>query len=365
MMAILGTMFVLAVAWALSAGRPASAESATAKTAADSYKNIQVLKQMPADQLRPTMQFIAASLGVGCDHCHMPGAFEKDDKKPKQIARKMMQMMFAINQNNFDGHREVTCYSCHRGAAKPVSVPIIVAEQAPPTPPPTAEGTAPPLPSADQILDKYAQAIGGADAVGKISSRVESGTVSAAGRQYPIEISIKAPGKQSSVLRFPEGENMTVLDGPSAWQAGLGHPAREIAGSELDALKLDADLRFPVDAKQIFSDLKVGEPEKIGDHETYLVSGIREGMPPVKLYFDQKSGLLLRQVRYAETPLGWVPTQIDYADYRDTQGVKLPYRWTTAQPGRGFTTQLEQVQQNVPVDNKLFAKPETPKAPQP
>src|SRR5579862_10023796 len=89
------------------------------KKAEEQFKNIQVLKGVPADQLFPTMQFITASLGVECDFCHVQNAFEKDDKKPKAIARKMMEMMFAINKDNFDGHRAVTCYSCHRGNPKP------------------------------------------------------------------------------------------------------------------------------------------------------------------------------------------------------------------------------------------------------
>src|ERR1700756_2021763 len=89
------------------------------------YKNIQVLKGVSADQLIPTMQFVNASLGVQCDFCHLENAFEKDDKETKQTARKMMRMVFAINKDNFDGHQEVTCYACHRGAHKPVSTPLI------------------------------------------------------------------------------------------------------------------------------------------------------------------------------------------------------------------------------------------------
>src|SRR5246127_5223920 len=91
----------------------------TPKKAEEQFKNIQVLKGVPAEQVFPTMQFIAASLGVECEFCHVHDAFEKDDKKPKQTARKMMEMMYAINRDNFDGHREVTCYSCHRGNAHP------------------------------------------------------------------------------------------------------------------------------------------------------------------------------------------------------------------------------------------------------
>ena len=99
------------------------------KKAEEQFKNIQVLKGIPADQLIPSMQFITASLGVECDFCHVQGAFEKDDKKPKQTARKMMEMMFAINKDNFEGNREVTCNSCHRGSPKPQAIPAVMAEE--------------------------------------------------------------------------------------------------------------------------------------------------------------------------------------------------------------------------------------------
>src|SRR5580692_12255705 len=106
-----------------------AANATGTKTAEEQFKNIQVLKGIPADQLFPTMQFITASLGVQCDFCHVQGAFEKDDKKTKQAARKMMEMMIAINADDFDGHRDVTCYSCHRGATVPVGTPLVMAEE--------------------------------------------------------------------------------------------------------------------------------------------------------------------------------------------------------------------------------------------
>jgi len=65
-------------------------------------------------------------------------------------------------------------------------------------------------------------------------------------------------------------------------------------------------------------------------------------------------------VRYAETPLGRNPTQIDYADFRAVDGLKIPYRWTLARPNGRFTIQIEDVKQNVPVDEKLFVLPSIP-----
>src|SRR5271163_521625 len=139
------------------------------------YKNIQTLKGVPADQIIPAMQFISASLGVECEYCHVRGANEKDDKKPKLRARQMIAMMMDINEGNFKGHREVTCYSCHRGAAVPVGTPTVATEDSKPElrAVNAANEEKPAVPSANQILDKYLAALGGAEALQKITSRTE------------------------------------------------------------------------------------------------------------------------------------------------------------------------------------------------
>ena len=82
-------------------------------------------------------------------------------------------------------------------------------------------------------------------------------------------------------------------------------------------------------------------------HETMVVLGLSDHQPPVKLYFDKSSGLLVRMVHYADTPLGLNPTQVDFADYREVGGVKTPYRWTIARPSGAFTIQVDEVEQNV------------------
>ena len=331
------------------------------KKAEEAFKNIQVLKGVPADQLIPAMQFITASLGVECDYCHVQGAFDKDEKKPKEIARKMMQMMFAINKENFEGHREVTCYSCHRGAAKPVGIPVIADEEKAPT---VAEATGGENAAAagelspDQILEKYIRALGGASAIEKVSSRVEKGTMTmAVGRQFPIDIYVKAPDKRVSFMHTPNGDSITAFDGKEGWLGAPGRPVREMSSSDVEAARQDADLSFALHIKQMFSDLHAGSPEKIGEHKVNVVVGSNPGQAPVRLYFDDQSGLLVRLMRYSESPLGRNPTRIDYADYRDEGGTKVPFRWTIARPGGRFTIQVEKIEQNVAVDDAKFAKP--------
>ena len=87
------------------------------------------------------------------------------------------------------------------------------------------------------------------------------------------------------------------------------------------------------------------------------LTAIRPGQPPVRFFFDANSGLLVRMVRYAETPVGRMPTQIDYSDYREIDGVKAPCQWTLSRPNGRFTIHLTDVKQNVPVDDAKFVKP--------
>jgi len=339
------------------------------KKAEDQFKNIQVLKGIPAEQVFPTMQFITASLGVECEFCHVQNAFEKDDKKPKQTARKMMEMMFAVNKDNFGGHREVTCYSCHRGSAHPAAIPAVMADEPAhnarephrmESESKSAEAKSSEGPTAEQLLDKYVQAVGGTSAIDKVSSRVMKGTIDFGGMSLPIDIYAKDPLNRISFTHMRDGENVTAFNGHEGWLGMTGRPLREMQGSDLDGAAIDADLHLATHLKQMFRETRTEGTEKIGDHDACVVVGQREGKPPIRLFFDKQSGLLVRLVRFGETALGWLPTQIDYADYRDVDGVKVPYRWTLARPSGRFTIQVNELKQNVPVDDAKFAKPASP-----
>jgi hypothetical protein len=335
------------------------------KKAEEQFKNIQVLKGIPAEQLFPTMEFISASLGVKCEFCHVKNAFEKDDKKPKQTARKMMEMMFAINKDNFDGRRNVTCYSCHHGDTKPLPIPVVMTEESKTMPGEAhgavadgaEKGVARSSPTAQQLLEKYVQALGGATAIDQISSRVMKGTIEFGEQSMPIDIYTKDPDKRISFVHTPNGDSVTAFDGHEGWLVSSGRPPHFMQGSEIDAASIDADLHLATHLLQMFSAMKVEGSEKIGEREAYVVVGERQGKTPIRLYFDEQSGLLLRLMRFGETALGWLPTQIDYADYRESSGVKVPYRWTLARPNGRFTIQLIELKQNVSVDEARFAKP--------
>jgi photosynthetic reaction center cytochrome c subunit len=341
---------ILATAFAVSL----CAQTTDVKTAEQVYKNITELKGIPADQLMPAMQFISASLGVQCDTCHVQGKPESDDKRAKKTAREMIAMTMAINKNTFHGQTQVTCFSCHRGSERPVAIPPVLETDAPAKPEerPTIART--PGADVDSIIEKYVAAIGD---MRRITTRIGKGVITAAGKETPIEVFTKAPNKRITVTHAPSGDSFTAFDGTIGWMGSAGGPAREMAAADAKGSALDAEFYLPLRMKEIFAQMRAGRPDKIGDVAVNTLTGTRQGLPPVRFFFDANTGLLLRMIRYTENPMGRMPVQIDYADYREVDGVKTPFRWTLSRPNGRFTIQLTEVKANVPIEDSKFAKP--------
>jgi photosynthetic reaction center cytochrome c subunit len=338
------------------AALPIFAQNTDVKTAGQTFKNVTELKDIPADKLMPAMQFISASLGVQCDTCHVQGKPEADDKRAKKTAREMIAMTMAINKNSFHGQTQVTCFSCHRGSERPVAVPSVLDADAPAKPDVRPAQPAQP-PTADSILEKYVAALGGADAIKKVTSRVGKGVITSSGTNTPIEVFTKAPNKRITITHAESGDSSTAFDGTIGWMGSAGRPAREMAPADAKGSALDSEFYLSLRMKEIFAQIRAGRPDKIGDVAVTTLMGTRQGLPPVRFFFDANTGLLLRMVRYTENPLGRMPVQIDYADYRDVDGVKTPFRWTLSRPNGRFTIQLTEVKANVPIDDAKFTKP--------
>jgi photosynthetic reaction center cytochrome c subunit len=341
----------------------------------EAFKDVQVLRGIPASEFIETMGFFAVSLTANCTTCHgdaSAGSWEHyaDNTPLKQAARRMVVMMNSINQANFGGKREVTCYTCHRGDRMPRVTPTIADvynSTFNPIEPdqllPAASGE----PSADQILDKYIQALGGAQQLAKLTSFVVKGTSQAyAELSYPFELYAKAPNQLMTVTHTEAGDRTTVYDGRNGWIAMPSDdkpiPLLPLIQGDLVGARLDATICFPTAIKQALTQWRVSMPITINNQDVEVVQGTGDGgRTPVNLYFDSKSGLLLRQVRYTDTKVGLSATQIDYDDYRDVAGVKMPFKWTTSWLDGQTVYTVTQLQPNVSIDTVKFAKPAPPK----
>ena len=345
----------------------------------EAFKNVQVLRGISVDQFLGTMGFFAASLSLNCTDCHTAesgGSWARyaDDTPLKNTARRMVVMVNAINKADFGGERKVTCYTCHRGSQRPEVTPSLAEQYG--TPPPEDPDKVEILngvanqPSAEQILDKYLQALGGAAQVAKLTSFVAKGSYTGFDTDFakvPVEIYAKAPGLRTTVVHTLAGDNTTVYDGREGWVAAVDKPVplMPLTGGDLEGARADADLAFPAQIKQEFSNWHGGFPAiTINDKPMQVIEGTTAGGSPIKLYFDKDTGLLVRQVRYNNTVIGLTPTHVEYSDYRVVSGVKVPFHWTVTWVDGQSTTDLSTLQANVPIDGARFAKP-APAVPKP
>ena len=355
----------------------------TGPLAPQKYMNIQVLKDLPADDLDGVMRFMAASLGVHCDFCHVTSEkgdwpMEKDDKKSKQTARTMMQMMNTINEQNFDGKPTVTCASCHHGRNEPDRLPPLAAEltvdqiaaaaaraeaqraRAAMPPAEAGRGGRPPRPTEtiDQVLDAYVQALGGRAAFEKVTSRVMRGTVTdRAGQASPIVVEEKAPGMvRQSIDSKPEPSTLAT-DGTTEWAQNGGNTwVVKNALEALDVRRL-SDLLLPLQLKDRYQNLTPARYTTLEGRPMIIVNGRSSPQVAEQFYFDRQSGLLARRVVSTRTAFGILPEQIDYTDYRAVNGVKVPFQIRRATWDSVTTAKFSDVKINVPVADARFAKP--------
>jgi len=336
------------------------------------FKNVQVLKGIPVNEFMGTMGVFSAALGMSCEDCHAAGdenwAVYAKDSPRKQMTRVMVLMMANINRTHFGGRQVVTCYSCHRGSARPrATADLAELYGTPPgTDPNAVFEQARGAPAAEDVLDKYVQAIGGTQRIAALTSVVARGTSVGYGPENeprPAEVFARR-GQRMTVVHTSAGDNTTTYDGRAGWIAAPFRPVAvlPLSDQDVDGLKLDADLAFPNAIRQALTKWRVGLPAVIDDREVQVVQGTTARGATATLYFDMESGLLLRQVRYTDSPVGRLPRQTDYSDYRDVAGVKMPFKWTVTWLDGRDTIELADVQPNVAIDAARFARPSPPVA---
>jgi hypothetical protein len=337
--------------------------------APEEFKNIQVLKDLPASQLPDTMLFIAASLGLTCEGCHVRTAdgelaYERDDKQGKQTARRMIGLVKGLNAEYFKGQPEVTCSTCHQGRRSPVGVTPLaepftadeLARRAAFTP-----GVRPPAPkeTVDQVIAKYLEALGGASALQKVTAVVMRGTsTDRAGRAAPVVVSEKVPAQY---LVTVEGKPTITrgMSGDEAW-ARYGNAVRDLEGVEARGLARRGIIGLGARLKDGYTRLAVGRYDRIDGHEVIALIGVPSPDVNEALYFDRTSGLLVRRIARLQTPLGRLQVQIDYGDYRQVDAIRLPFEVRVTDWESVAQQRFTDVTLNPALDAAAFARPKAP-----
>jgi photosynthetic reaction center cytochrome c subunit len=349
-----------------------TASPAVGKKAGEAFKNVttSTLKELSVDDFIASMGVISADLGLDCADCHPNAGTDKADfviDTPRKVTtRRMVEMVAAINRTNFANMQRVTCWTCHHGRITPATTVSLDAwydvpnvelddtvrqEQGQPT--------------ADQVLDKYVAALGGAQRLASVTSFVATGSAIGYGElggNAEFTLFAKAPNQRAILISYKDTQRPSsswTFDGRAGWIATprglLGE--YELIGGELDGARFEAQLAFPGQLKQALSNWRGAANRSIGDRDFVVVQGTGPRGFLATLYFDPKTNLLSRLVRYAPSPIGRMPTQIDYADYREVGGVKFPFEYKFTWLDGRYTAKLIKIETNVAIDATKFGRP--------
>jgi hypothetical protein len=222
-------------------------------------------------------------------------------------------------------------------------------------------------PSADQILDKYVNAIGGAAAWHKITSRVAKGTIDipAINISGTLESHEKAPRSMLVAVNIAGATFERGCDGTTAWSDDPQNGLRTESGAEAEDSLRQADFYHQVNMRKYYSKWNVTGTEKIGDQDTYAVEATSTAGDLDKMYFDIKTGLMARAITTVHTPQGVAVIQTDLSDYHDIDGIKLPFTVHQSSAQSDYTIKFTDVQHNVQLADSQFAKPASEPAPSP
>ncbi len=374
----------LAVA-GLHAQAPAAPQAPTGPLAPEKYKNIQVLTDVPADQLELTMQYFGQATGIQCQGCHVQDpathqfTYDKDDNRTKQTARRMISLVKTVNAGNF-GVR-IQCATCHQGHNQPPALAMAVpftdeqvaalAAQAARQgrqgqgpgggAPAGGRGQAPAGPAAADVIAKYVDALGGQAALQKLQSRVMTGTWVNRQRQSS---NVTIEEKSGKLRRSAQGGPSVGFDGSTAWSQD-GATVSDLTGFPLLTIAQAADLAQPLQLADHYQWQATRPARPLPGTQTPvnvlqgapLVGGTPVPNTTVAFYFDATSGLLVRRVISVRTPMGTLSEQTDFADYRAVSGVKMPYSITVATPQTIDALTLTDVKVNTAVDDARFVRP--------
>ena len=328
------------------------------ETAGQKFKSIKVLNDMPAEQMGKVMNMMAASLGVNCKFCHAAndGDYEKEGFEHKDAARQMLKMTFDLNKNYFDGRPEINCNSCHQGKSHPQAVfplqPTVVEER--PKQPDKK-------PSVEEILAKYETALGGRANLAKITSRqIKANRIEPDGKSFETEEILQKGNKLSVKTIYPSkqyGDYVLTefFDGTAARKIGNGAEI-VLKADESEQIKREAQLFVNPNLKVIYQKMDFRSVDKIDGREVFALSAVTAENIRERLYFDAQTGLLVRRVASTPTILGNFQYQVDYTDYKDFGGVKLPTTINFAVPNIRWTRKITEVKNNAAIDDAKFGK---------
>jgi zinc protease len=217
------------------------------------------------------------------------------------------------------------------------------------------------MPTVDQVLEKYVQAIGGKSTIEKMTTLVTKGAVDvpSTGERGTMELYKKAPNKEMQMISTPSnGPSQRGFDGTAGWNWDPDSGPSDMSPSDLVAMKLESDFYRDIRLKELYPKMSVKGKEKVGNREAYVIEAPREDGSSEKMYFDTQSGLLVQSEIPMEVPdEGKTVVNSQYEDYREVGGIKVAFTIRQTSAYFDYVIKLSDAKYNVPIDDAKFKKP--------
>ncbi len=320
------------------------------ETAGQKFKSIKVLNDMPSDQMGKVMNMMSSSLGVNCAFCHTSndGDYEKEGVENKDIARQMLKMTFDLNKNYFEGKPEVNCNTCHQGQSHPRAVFPLTAPSANDEQIKQTEIK----PDVFKLIDKYTMATGGESRLSLKSLQIKALRIEPDGKTTePEEIWLRNR-QVLTETRYGDYLVQELFDGENAFKFGNSSPI-QIKRDEAEQIKREAQLLVG-DLKAIYEKMDFRRVEMINGRKVFRVDAITADNQTDRLYFDSETNLLIRRSSATPTILGFHVFQVDYLDYKNFGGFKLPTTIKYAMPQIYWTRKIKTLKSNSMIDDQKF-----------
>lgn len=322
-----------------------------AKLAREKFKQLTVLQDMPADQMGKVMNLMSEALGVRCSYCHDSNNFAAEGNRFKDTAREMLQMTFELNEKHFAGTSRVTCMTCHRGQAKPDSSMSLPVEAMPGHKRTKVDDARESLPTVQEVLGKYQQAMGGKERLQSLPPRRLHATRREPDGRTEPEVIFQTT---STRYRLDTHYDSLVVS-ERVWEGNVSKLANErpieLHEAESIHIRRDAAFAWGVDWMQDFRSLVV---DVASGPERWVMTGIgKEGLRE-QLEFDRQVGLLRERRMDVPTILGPYVIRVLYDDYRETEGIPIPWRVEYRMPSIGWVRELDRIEWNADIDERTF-----------
>jgi tetratricopeptide (TPR) repeat protein len=217
------------------------------------------------------------------------------------------------------------------------------------------------MPTVDQLLARYVEAMGGAKAINALTSRDMKGTVDVAGvsRGGSFVTYMQVPNKTYGVIQaHPFGTITFGFNGRAAWVQSVKGGVQPVkTPGELAIIERDADLHAPLHLKNNYAKISSPGMSQIGYRDVYVLDLQPATGAVERLYLDAKTFLPVRLNTVRKNGTTLEPVEIYYDDWRAVDGVQYPFSMSQRFAKLTLSFTVTEIRHNVPIEARLFEPP--------